>query len=231
MGRQLALESINIEAGLNEPWVRQNAPVNDSALLTIQDVIAGPKELQALQVDIGTGQAWWMTRLYFLSALAADLTSIEVMIFLGEDNSFLGVIHPDVVRQRLLRAYPMLQEYETKQLESGPAAADLRSEVKRRADCWEQVIPWQKENQNPIWVTKRDLSYWFDPHMIVEAIDWNTGTTAPLQMQRLLDWPLRFVPVVEKRRFQRVVDKQALMNHIARMFVREQVSRALSTTR
>jgi hypothetical protein len=67
--------------------------------------------------------------------------------------------------------------------------------------------------------------------MIVEAVEWDPGTVAPLQMQRLLDWPSRFVPVVEKRKFQRVVDKQALMSHIARMFVREQVSRALSTTR
>jgi uncharacterized protein YbjT (DUF2867 family) len=50
-------------------------------------------------------------------------------------------------------------------------------------------------------------------------------------MQRLLDWPLRFVPLTEDGRFVRVVDRQGLAEQIARMFVREQVSRALSTTR
>jgi hypothetical protein len=231
MGRQLALESIDIEAGINQPWVRHNAPVNDSALSTIQDVIAGPKELQALQVDVGQGQEWWMTRLYFLSSLAADLTSIEVMIFLGENGSFIGVVHPDIVRERLLKANPNFQQYELRKDQPHPATTDLRSEVQRRADCWEQVFPWHMEGQNPVWVTKRDLLYWLHPHLIVEAIDWNPGSAAALQMQRLLDWPMRFVPIVENGKFQRVVDKQALMNQIARIFVREQVSRALSTTR
>jgi len=50
-------------------------------------------------------------------------------------------------------------------------------------------------------------------------------------MQRLMDWPMRFVPLSEIGRCTRVVDKQALAEQIARIFVREQVSRALSTTR
>ena len=53
----------------------------------------------------------------------------------------------------------------------------------------------------------------------------------PLQLQRLIDWPLRFVPVVEDEKFTRVVDKQAVAEQVARLFVREQVSRAFSTTR
>jgi hypothetical protein len=43
--------------------------------------------------------------------------------------------------------------------------------------------------------------------------------------------PMRFVPVLEKGRFTRMVDKQALAEQIARIFVREQVLRTLSTTR
>jgi hypothetical protein len=46
-------------------------------------------------------------------------------------------------------------------------------------------------------------------------------------MQRLIDWPMRFVPVVQNGQFVRVVDKEALTEQIARLFVREQVSRAL----
>jgi hypothetical protein len=229
MGRQLDLKSINIEAGLNQPWVRSgSAPVNDSALATIQSAIVGPKELQALQIDVGQGLDWWMTRLYFLSSLAADLTSIEVMIFTGEESSFIGVINPQIVKERLLQLYPMLKPYKDKLAESG-IAADLPAEVKRRADYWEQVIG-PIEQSNPIWVTTRELQYWFSPYMITEAIDWDAGSVAALQMQRLLDWPMRFVPVVEKRRFTRVVDKYALTDQIARIFVREHVSRAVSTT-
>ena len=42
---------------------------------------------------------------------------------------------------------------------------------------------------------------------------------------------MRFVPLLENGKFTRVVDKQALSEQIARIFVREQVSRALSMTR
>jgi len=183
MGRQLDLKSIDIEAGLNQPWIRHDAPVNDSALPTIQDVIAGPKELQALQVDVGQGFEWWMTRLYFLSSLAADLTPIEVMIFLGEDQRFIGVVHPRIVQERLLGAYPILQEYETLQGQPHVAAPDLRSEVKRRADCWQTVLG-PKESASPVWVTKRELCGWLGPHMIAHAIDWDVGSGAAIQMQR-----------------------------------------------
>jgi hypothetical protein len=42
---------------------------------------------------------------------------------------------------------------------------------------------------------------------------------------------MRFVPVAESGKLARVVDKQALSEQVARLFVREQVSRALSTLR
>jgi len=80
-------------------------------------------------------------------------------------------------------------------------------------------------------VTKRGLERWLNPYLITQAIDWEPGENAALQMQRLVDWPMRFVPVVEKGRFDRVVDKNALTEQVARLFVREQVSRPLSTIR
>ncbi len=80
-------------------------------------------------------------------------------------------------------------------------------------------------------VTKRELESWLNPYFITQAIDWEPDDNAALQMQRLIDWPMRFVPVVEKEKFARVVDKQTLTEQVARLFVREQVSRALSTIR
>ena len=87
------------------------------------------------------------------------------------------------------------------------------------------------EHINPIFVSGGSLTRWLSPYLISEAIDWTSDGTAPLQMQRMLDWPMRFVPVVEDGRFARIVDKRALTEQVARLFVREQVSRALSTFR
>lgn len=230
MDRQMDLESIPIEAGLNRPFLRSGqTAMNDSALPAIQDVIA--QAPQAIQIDIDTGSNWWMTRLYFLSSLAADLTNAEVMVFLGAKRSFIGVVSPGIVCERLLSAYSkVLRPYEQLLARRPVRAPDLRAEVHRRADFWQSTVG-RTENASPVWVSAREVEQWFSRYMITQAIEWDSGIAAALQMQRLLDWPERFVPVVEKGIFQRMVDKQALTDQIARMFVREQVSRALSTVR
>jgi hypothetical protein len=231
MSRQMKLESLPIEPRFNQPFIR-NGPVADSTLMEIKKVVAGPQEVQALQINIGQGRDWWMTRLYFLSSLAADLTLIEVLVFVSEAEAFIGITNPQVVKERLAQAYPMIKQYEDALAQSGPWLADLPSEVDRRASLWTtHMNSTGGEHSNPIFVTKPELERWLAPYLITQAIDSEPRDNAALQMQRLMDWPMRFVPLLEKGRFTRVVDKQALAEQIARIFVREQVSRALSMTR
>ncbi len=231
MNRQMNLESLRIEPRFNQPFIR-NGPVADSTLMEIKNVIAGPHEVQALQINVGQGLDWWMTRLYFLSSLAADLTLIEILVFVGEADAFIGITTPKIVKERLAQAYPMIKQFEDVLAQSGPPSPDLLNEVDRRANLWTvQMNATGGEDSNPIFVTKPELGRWLTPYLITQAIDSEPGDNAALQMQRLMDWPMRFVPLLEKGRFTRVVDKQALSEQIARIFVREQVSRALSMTR
>lgn len=231
MSRQMNLESLHIESRFNQPFVR-NGPVEDSTLMEIKSVIAGPQEVHALQINIGQGLDWWMTRLYFLSSLAADLTPIEVIVFVGEAETFIGITNLRIVKDRLAQAYPMLTQYENALTQAGPPASDLLNEVERRASLWgTEMSKVGGEASKPVFVTRRELERWLGPYLIVQAIEWEPGDNTALQIQRLIDWPMRFVPVVEKARFARVVDKQALVEQVARLFVRDQVSRAFSMTR
>jgi len=231
MSRQMNLESLEIEARFNQPFIR-NGPVRDSTLMEIKNVIGGPQEVQALQINIGQGTDWWMTRLYFLSSLAAELTPIEVIVFIDGKEVFVGITDPKIVVERLSKAYPLIRQYEDVLAQSGPPFPDLPNEIERRAGLWtNQMNLTGGEHADPVFVTKPELKRWFKPYMITQAIDSAPGENAAVQMQRLIDWPMRFVPLVEKGKFTRVVDKQALVEQIARIFVREQVSRALSTTR
>jgi hypothetical protein len=233
MNRQMDVESLKIDAQLNEPFIRSGGQLADTRLDTIIEGIAGPQEVQALQVNIGQGHDWWMTRLYFLSSLAADLLSIEAMVFVDEGKTFIGMANPLIVKERLAQLNnPPIKKYEEALARSGTTSADLQSEVRRRAALWEdQMKEVEGEHSIATFVTKRGLERWLNPYLITQAIDWEPGENAALQMQRLVDWPMRFVPVVEKGRFDRVVDKNALTEQVARLFVREQVSRALSTIR
>jgi hypothetical protein len=231
MSRQMSLESLQLDVRLNDDLVR-NGPVEDSTIDQIRKVIAGPQEVQALQINLGQGRDWWMTRLYFLSSLAADLTSIEAIVFVDESETFIGMANPRVVKERLAQVYPMLKQYEEALAQSNTTPADLPIEVGTRSNLWmNHMNEAGGEGNVTVFVTKRELERWLSPYFITQAIDWEPDDNAALRMQRLVDWPMRFVPVVEKGKFARVVDKNTLTEQVARLFVREQVSRALSTIR
>jgi hypothetical protein len=232
MSRQMDLDSLRIEPGFNQQYIR-TGPVESSALMEIQRVIAGPQEVHALQINIGQGFDWWMTRLYFMSSLAADLTSIEVLVFVKEGNGFIGIANPSIVKERLAQAYPLIKQFEDV-LAQQPALAlvDLAAEVRRRAELWTKHMETAGgEHKNHVFVTKPELGRRLSPYLITGAVDSQPNDNSALQMQRIMDWPMRFVPLLTKGEFSRVVDKQALSEQIARIFVREQVSRALTMTR
>ena len=91
-----SITELNLGRPFNQkspPFIR-NGPVADSTLFEIKNVIAEPQEVQGLQINIGQGLDWWMTRLYFLSSLAADLTLIEVVVFVGGADTFIGMANP-----------------------------------------------------------------------------------------------------------------------------------------
>jgi len=228
MSRQIQLDALAIEARFNEPF-RHGGSVSDTSVDMIKDVIAGP-EVQALQIDIGRGKEWWLTRLYFLASLAADLTSIGITVFTRDDNVFVGVAHPQIVRERLSQENPSLERYENALRRRRTSLRDMRAEVDSRATLFRTTVG-QDERASPEFVTSSLLERRLSNYLITQGIDVAAGENPSLQMQRLIDWPMRFVPVVEEGRFARVVDKQALTDQVARLFVREQISRALSTLR
>jgi|SRR5271165_1767068 len=231
MDRQMKLESLQIDAQFNQPFIRTNDMV-DTTLMTIKDVIAGQRDIQALQVNIGNGHDWWMTRLYFLTSLAAELTALEVVVFQDGSERFIGIIHPRIVKEQLARSSELIRQYESDLASQPLVTLDLRAEIDRRVNIWNgKVAAAGGEGANPQWVTRPELLSWLSPYMTTQALDLGAGDNAVLLMQRLMDWPMRFVPIAEQGKFTRIVDKQALAEQIAKSFVREQVSRALSSSR
>ena len=200
--------------------------------MEIKRVLAGPEATHGLQINIGQGQDWWMTRLYLLSALAADLTPIDVIVFIGLGDIFCGIVNPKVLRDRLLATYPLLRRFEKALDEAGSRMPDLDGEIDRRTGVWQtKMNAGGAEGNKPVFVTRRALESWLGPYWITQSIERAANENAALQIQRIMDWPTRYVPVAGGGQPVQVVDKQALTEQIARLFVREQVSRALSTTR
>lgn len=235
MSRQMDKEYLSITPVSGAAFQR-SGPVSDSSLLEIKSMLTSPEKVEAIRIDIGSGSDWWMTRLYFLCSMVADLTSIEIIVFEASRSSqspaaFVGTVHPCVVKERLGLLHDKIKDFE---IEVGRSNReyDLAAEVERRARIWEGTVNCgQAERLQPLFVTEPNLERWLRPYLICHSIDLDREENAALRMQRVLDWPMRFVPLSENGQFKQVVDKQALTEQVARVFVREQVSRALSTAR
>ncbi len=238
MARQMDLESLNVKATFNGPFKRGGS-VDDSSLEEISNAIAGQEKVQALQINIGSGSDWWMTRLYLLCSLAADLTNIELVVFEAgsdlpggnEPRRFIGTIHPAIVKERLSSLYDELRNYDAA-ITGVERDRDLGGEVRRRGAIWtSRIDPPGNEAHRTVFVTEANLERWLAPYLIKQAIELEPTTNAALRMQRILDWPMRFVPISEGGQFKQVVDKHALTEQVAKLSIREQVARALSTIR
>jgi hypothetical protein len=244
MKRQMGLESLQ----MHEISGIENGEMQTTNLGQIEQVITGPTEISALRIDIGLGNKWWSTRLYFLSYLAVRLTQIEVIVFVSAGNKFIGVANPTIVKERLEKFYPTLAGSDPQNSQQisqvdpkakkrpprpPPAAGGLSAEVTRRIEDWKTYMGSLSGGEESLktFVTRRQLKEWLGPYLTTEAIDWEPSDLSAFQIQRLLDWPARFVPVVECANFARVVDKRALTEQVARIFIRDQVSRARSMVR
>lgn len=227
--RQMSLESLTIDVSLNDPFTR-HGPLSDSSLMEIQHKIAHADEMGALRIDVGAGVEWWSTRLYFLASLAADLAAVPAMIFVDGRESFIGMVPPRIVQDRLAHCFPVLREYESEN--QGPRAPDLHGEVARRTQIWETVMNrHQGEQAVKVPVTRQELRRWLGTYLMERALEWGGAQALAWQLQRVIDWPTRFVPVTEKGTFVRVVDRQALTEQLARLFIADQVARLQSMTR
>ena len=158
MNRQMKLESLETDLGFNEPFTRFG-PITDSSLMEIKTKISGAEDVQALQINIGSGTDWWSTRLYFLAALAADLTEIRVMVFVDSKDTFVGMATPLIVKERLSQAYTLLRKYERALSRGSSAPADIQGELERRANLWEQEMSKVKGGEESVrgLVTRQEL--------------------------------------------------------------------------
>lgn len=88
-------------------------PVLDSAMDSVLRTAQAAAHDRILVVDLGTGQAWWESRLLMLCAVAADRSPSGAVVLVadraGRSGCFLGWAHPNALRDRLLEARPQLR--------------------------------------------------------------------------------------------------------------------------
>ena len=86
----------------------EGQPLNDSSVVAVHETLAAARSNDVVRLDLGTGENWWMTRLFALCTGAAETGAPEILVFVGQDAGigqlFLGWVRPrDAFR--LLRAH------------------------------------------------------------------------------------------------------------------------------
>jgi hypothetical protein len=96
---------------------------------------------------------------------------------------------------------------------------NLAGALTRRAETWERMLPQPEEDRLRTFVTVRDLRRWLGDDLITRAVDRSADEPTPSLLKAVLDWSQPFVPVVADGRLEMVVDRAALADQLARMFV------------
>jgi hypothetical protein len=85
----------------------EGQPINDTNVVSAHLTVAAATANDIVRLDLGTGESWWMTRLFTLSFAATRSDAPKILIFVGRfsgvDNAFLGWARPHDIF-RLLRA-------------------------------------------------------------------------------------------------------------------------------
>jgi hypothetical protein len=226
-----------------EPFA-YGAPVEDTTLLSIKQMIENTGGVRALVLQIDEGQRWWSTRLYLLASLLQSLTAVRQLVFCNAGR-FAGMASPSAVVTGLAAAFPKLDEFGRK-LREGQPSLDIERETNRQTDAWRTFVNetagsakpkaprFDREQEWKVGVRAPLLERWLGERWVSRCIRVEGNDLSMSQVQQIVDSLLPDVPVerhskdVEgKDDFQMlVVDRDAFALELAREWVRSGLPRS-----
>ena len=222
-----SLQEVDWRDCFMNPEAAQPHGLYDTTMISITQMIKGTQDQTYLVVDLGVGRNWWSTRLYFLASLAVEFTDVGLLVFIDQQRRLLGVSSPEAVRSSLSHRMGTIAEYE-RRVAGGAALPALDAELNRRGSEWEAVMTASGgEAEVKTWVRKQDIRRWLSDALVEKRIEWSSEEPdqrkVAERIDRIIEWPHRLVPVEQARRFFNVVDREALTQEIAKLFVSDRL--------
>jgi len=212
------LDSISAAPGLTEPLMF-GGPISDSTLMSLRQSLVQAPELRVLTVDLRDGQYWWSTRLFFLAAVAGEVAGTRLLVFTEEGDRYLGAATTATVRDRLAGTSAPLRNFITQCQQQSVDTMDLNRALDERARLWNHAVPQATEDQERSFVTARDLRRWLGDDLLVNAATQDGDAVSAELLRTIIDWPHPFVPITGEGRLRKVVARDTVAQHLARVFV------------
>jgi hypothetical protein len=176
-----------------------------------------------LEVDLGTGQSWWNTRLFLLAALAAEYTAAQRIVFFGSGGAYLGMAYPEKVRRELGRQFPLLEGTYRRtyaSIPAMPASEEVAAILERFGDS---LLP--DEQSVKVWVEPGLLVDWLGADLDREVLEIRGDEVSPLSLFRLIERAVPFIAVAAPNRPVQIIDRAELAIQLARSRLEEQLTR------
>jgi len=200
----------------------------DTTMMTIAEQILALDAESYMIVDLGVGRNWWSTRLYFLASLLVDLSDVRLLVFIDRERHLFGVSSALAVRDILGGRIRAVRRYE-ESLAMGDPFLDLVDELNRRGASWEmEMLNAGGEQSVKTWVRKQELRHILGDSLIQRAVDWptdekNPGSSVLEVVDQIIKWPQELVPITRDQKFYKVVERIALTEEVANIFVNERL--------
>lgn len=222
-----SLQEVDAHRWFMNPESTQPYALQDTTMMSITEMITGVEDATYMVVDLGAGKSWWSTRLYFLASLAVDFTDVRLLVFIDQHRRLFGVSTPVAVREAIARRSEPIMKYEQR-VSVSPQLPDIDQELNRRGAEWEAIMTEVGgESEVKSWVRKQEIRRWLGDALIEKRIEWSSDEQdqrkVAERIDRIIEWPHRFVPMEQQKKFFKIVDREALTEEIAKLFVSDRV--------
>lgn len=223
-----SLQAVDARIWMMNPEAISPHGLYDTTMVTITDQIQALDVESYMIVDLGAGKNWWSTRLYFLASLLVDLSVVRLLVFVDTEKRLFGVSNALAVRDILGGRIRAVRRYE-ENLALGDPMPDLEDELNRRGIAWENEMQNAGGEQSvKTWVRKQELRRFLGDSLIQRAVDWpmdekDPGSSVLEVVDQIIKWPQDLVPITRDEKFFKVVERIALTEEMANIFVNERL--------
>jgi hypothetical protein len=164
---------------------------------------------EVVPIDLGTGDRWWLSRLYLLAFLIDEFTFVRLLVFTetraGVERYFLGSSEPRSLRRALGSTHPEFDEARLKTPRDLEAVPDqfLRILSDEQADFVESM----------------NLQLILGPALNREHLETHGRPLTSEEYRLLVNAPEHYVVITNHGRFDTVVDQNRLALSIAQAVI------------
>jgi hypothetical protein len=200
---------------------------SSSGILMLAEGLMRAGSAQLITIDLQRNDYWWSTRLFALVTLAQEFTPVEWLLFVEGGEQYVGMARPIDVRRALALAQPELEsDYRSMPLPNWGRASPPH--VHAGSVLGALVEQFNRRPGGEKGLRFIVSAQWIRDHVagLDRTLVESSGPIDPLAVYLMLEKQTPFVPMAERGKLLKVIDRVGVATEIAQQHLKRQLSRA-----